>query len=267
MKIAIIGGGNIGGAVALGLARGGAVEKADLTVTAPSEKTRRRFLDAGLCATADNAAAVQAADMVLIAVKPWIFPDVAREVAQACARDGRRRLIVSVSPAVKADDLRAYFTPEGASEPAQPLCYLIPNTAVEVGKGMSFVVDVCAGPADCAALEALMRSTGDCLQMPPHLLVAATSVSSCGIAYALEYLRASLEGARQLGLEPGCALRLLCHTVEGAAALLLERGQSPEEEISRVTTPGGMTLRGLDAMARAGFAQAVVDGLKAQKKE
>ena len=90
-------------------------------------------------------------------------------------------------------------------------------------------------------------------------------LASCGTAFALRYVRASAEGGVELGLYPKEALEAVLQTVRGAADLLEAHGTHPEAEIDRVTTPGGITIKGLNAMEEAGFSAAVVAGLKAWK--
>lgn len=90
-------------------------------------------------------------------------------------------------------------------------------------------------------------------------------VASCGTAFALRYARAAMEGGVQLGLYPREALAAVYQTMKGAVDLAAAHAAHPEAEIDRVTTPGGITIRGLNAMEEAGFTAAVVAGLKAYK--
>jgi pyrroline-5-carboxylate reductase len=89
------------------------------------------------------------------------------------------------------------------------------------------------------------------------------ALASCGIAYAFRYIRAAVEGAVELGLSPGLAKTIEMQTLKGAVALLEANNSHPEAEIDRVTTPGGITIKGLNAMEEAGFSHAVIKGLKA----
>ena len=95
---------------------------------------------------------------------------------------------------------------------------------------------------------------------------AATALCSCGTAYALRYVRAAVEGAVELGLYPHQAQEIVAQTVKGAVMLLDKNGTHPEAEIDRVTTPGGITIKGLNRMEACGFTNAVVEGLKASVK-
>ena len=92
---------------------------------------------------------------------------------------------------------------------------------------------------------------------------AGMVLASCGIANALRYVRAATEGGVQLGFRAGEAQHIVAQTLRGAASLLDADGAHAETEIDKVTTPGGLTIRGLNAMEQAGFSNAVIRGLLA----
>ena len=96
-----------------------------------------------------------------------------------------------------------------------------------------------------------------------RLLASGTTLASCGIAYAMRYIRAATEGGVEIGFKAHDAQQIVQQTVKGAVALLQATGHHPEEEIDKVTTPGGVTIKGLNAMEHAGFTSAVIRGLKA----
>lgn len=86
-------------------------------------------------------------------------------------------------------------------------------------------------------------------------------LASCGIAYALRYVRAATQGGIELGMREDVARKAIAQTLIGAAELLLQNNTHPEIEIDRVTTPGGITIKGLNAMEAAGFSNSVIAGL------
>ncbi|MFR9604685.1 MAG: pyrroline-5-carboxylate reductase dimerization domain-containing protein, partial [Rikenellaceae bacterium] len=89
-----------------------------------------------------------------------------------------------------------------------------------------------------------------------------TSLSSCGIAFAYKYIDASIEGGVEVGIDQDLARRVVLQTVRGALMMLETNGTMPQTEIDKVTTKGGITLKGLEAMAREGFTNAVKVGVK-----
>lgn len=253
MKVTIIGAGNMGGAIAEGLVKAGR-KPADITVTAAHSSSLEKFAAKGIICTTDNREAVKDADIVFVAVKPWIAPAVIDEISPAL---NAGQTVVSVCPGVKPEQ----FT--GKLGKGVKLIYVIPNTAIAVCESMTFILPVNAPDEDVKALESLLESTGKTMTVPFSSLPAVTALASCGIAYALRYIRAASEGGVEMGVYPADATAIVAQTVRGAAALLQSNGTNPEEEIDKVTTPGGLTIKGLNAMEEAGFTNAVIQGLKA----
>jgi len=95
------------------------------------------------------------------------------------------------------------------------------------------------------------------------LMNAATVIASCGTAFALRYLRASMTAGVETGFRPDVAQAIIAQTMLGAAVLVFESGNHPEAEIDKVTTPKGITIKGLNEMEHAGFSSAVMQGIVA----
>jgi glutamate 5-kinase len=254
MNVTIIGAGNIGGAVAIGLAR--SFDAPQVTVTARHASSLERFLPYGIRTSTDNRAAVRDAEIVFFAVKPWQMEEMLAGLRDALDYD--KQLLVSLAPGIKPEQFREWLTLDGRM-PA--LAYLIPNTAAEIGESMSYIASVTASEAQLTLLKGLCDRFGRSEIVPLEHLLAGTSLASCGIAYALRYLGAATEGGVRLGLDADKAGEAVCQTVLGAAGLVRANDSDPESEIRRVTTPNGLTLRGLNAMEEAGFSDAVIKGL------
>lgn len=256
MNIAIIGAGNMGGATALGLA--GALPEARITVTAKHAATLEKYAARGLQTSLDNAAAVRGADVVILGVKPWLVQGVLQELLPELGG----KVFVSFAAGIPASDLAAWLAGSGAAG----IYTVIPNLAIEVGQSMSFIHEVAGTPGTLACVQSLFDAVGQTAVVDERRLHAGMMLASCGTAFALRYVRASAEGGVELGLYPQEAIAAALQTVKGAAALLEARGTHPEQEIDRVTTPGGITIRGLNAMEEAGFTAAVIAGLKGGRK-
>ena len=112
----------------------------------------------------------------------------------------------------------------------------------------------------------IFNELGAAMLVDEGLIPAGTSLASCGIAYALRYIRAAMEGGVELGFRADDAKRIVMQTLRGAADILEAGGAHPEVEIDRVTTPGGLTIKGLNAMEAAGFTHSVIEGLRASTK-
>lgn len=259
MKISVIGAGAMGGAMVEGFVKCGMLAAADITVSAPHEATLERFKSLGVNVTTDNKAATAAGDVVFVVVKPWLAEQVIGEIKPAI--DYSRQTIVSVMAGVNGSQLKEWL---GGTDGKLPRLFIvIPNIAIAVKSSMTFIVPVNADEEATAAMAALFDSTGLQMVTEERLLGAATTLASCGIAYAMRYVRASTEGGVELGFKARDAQRIVMQTMKGAVDLLQASGSHPEVEIDKVTTPGGMTIRGLNEMEHAGFTSSVIRGLKA----
>ena len=281
MKITIIGAGNMGGAIARGLvafpvhstdagsgvsssdmvctagsaSTGKAILPSDIVCTARSTDTLQKFADLGFNVTTDNAEAVKGADIVLFAVKPWLMEEVMRSVAPCL--DFGHQIVASVAAGVTFEQMNHWL----GGSPA--MFRIIPNTAIEVGSGVTFISSCGASEDQRSMILDMFAGMGYALEVEEDMMAAGTALASCGIAYAMKYIQASATGGVALGFSQEQACRIVEYTVKGASQLLLATGNAPQVEIDKVTTPGGMTQKGLAAMEDAGFSAAVLDGLNA----
>lgn len=254
MKITIIGAGNMGGSIARALAIGTYFSPQDITCTARSIESLEKFSE-GFNLTVDNHLAVQGADVVVFAVKPWLMEAVVRDVAPCM--DFSTQVVVSVAAGISFAQLTEWL---GASP---TMFRIIPNTAIEVGSGVSFISSCNASEAQKSLMLNIFSQMGYALYVEEDMMGPGTALASCGIAYAMKYIQAAALGGESLGFSPQQARQIVEYTVKGAAELLLATGNPPQIEIDKVTTPGGMTQKGLAAMEESGFSQAVQNGLEA----
>lgn len=260
MKLTIIGAGNMGGAVARGLVGSGFLAEHRVTVVDHNAGVRDAFAELGVDAFADlghhdAVCACRDADVVMLAVKPWYVAGVVAELLPVL-NDRPNVVLASVAAGVTVSD----FQEMGVRN---PVVRVMPNTAVSVRESMTFVV----GDSQVSELQVglvcdIFALLGEVRLLKAEAeLEAAMHLASCGIAYALRYVRAAVQGGVELGMSEPLARQAVAQTLIGAATLLLKSGNHPEVEIDRVTTPGGITIKGLNAMEAAGFSSAVVAGL------
>ncbi len=262
MKIAIIGGGNMGGAIALGLAQSNFISPSDITVSnRGTEKLNAlKSSNPSIHTTTDNKAAVEGADIIILAVKPWVLDSVAIDIRNTL--DLPKQIIVSVVAGATLERLAGLFS---SADTIPAIFRAIPNTAIAVRQSMTLFTPYNAVPEQVDCIRALFDSVGKSLLIEENLMTAGTALCSCGTAFAMRYIRAAVEGGVEMGFYPKDAALLVEQTVKGAAELLLHSGNHPEVEIDKVTTPGGITIKGLNEMEAAGFSSAVIRGLKVSK--
>ncbi|MDR1330646.1 MAG: pyrroline-5-carboxylate reductase [Tannerella sp.] len=263
MKLTIIGAGNMGSAIARGLVSGSLIKPFDITCADRSKAALDGVsrIHAAIRTATDNRAAVRDAEIVLLAVKPWLLEEVIYEIKGEL--DCARQILVSIAGGVTFAQIDSYLDRPPGAVPA--LFRLIPNTAVEVQQSMTFIASQNASESQVDTVVRIFDELGATMIVDERLMAAGTALASCGIAYAFRYIRAAMEGGVELGFYPAQARDIVAQTLKGAVALMQAGGRHPEEEIDRVTTPGGITVRGLNEMEHAGFTSAVIRGLKASK--
>lgn len=246
----------MGGAIARGFLRNNTVAPYDITIAkfAPS-KSDTVFGALGCKTTTDPHEAATDADIIIIAVKPWIVEHVVRQIKPHV----KNSIIVSVAGGISLESLSAHFS--------QAIFRVIPNTAASIGQSITFVSSIHATEEQKSLVAGLFTALGDVVEIEEGKMEACTVLGSCGIAFAMRYVHASMQGAVELGIAPVLAQKIMAKTLIGAAGLLSEQGAHPATEIDRVTTPGGITIKGLNAMEENGFSSSVIQGLKASAQK
>lgn len=258
MKIGIIGAGNIGGSMIEGFAKSTSISNADLYVSDLAKDRLKKLQQSyvGINVSTSNVEIAQKSDILILAVKPWLIESVAQEICS----EVKSRIIVSVAAGIDLIQLKCLFE-KVENRPA--IFRMIPNTAIAIGKGVLTVSHTQESSNEVAEVESLFSILGNVFIVPEKQLNAFMSLSSCGIAYAFRYIRAAIEGAVEMGIGAEVAQTVVAQTLIGAAELLQKNASHPEVEIDKVTTPGGITIKGLNEMEANGFTSAVIKGLKA----
>ena len=251
-SLAILGGGNLGQALARGLVRSGTLQPDQIHVTSLHPPSLEGLAAEGFAIGRDNVAAIQGANTVLLAVQPQQITDLLDEILNDIDPD--RHKVISVVSGVTVAQLR-----EMIPAPTH-VVRAMPNTAVSIGESMTCLS---ADPDSMAALEeaeALFKGVGITLRIEDEMMVGATALCACGVAFFLRSVRAASQGGIEIGFHPEDALLLAAQTARGAASLALRDNRHPESEIDRVTTPRGCTIAGLNEMEHQGFSSAMIKG-------
>ncbi|MBM6805791.1 pyrroline-5-carboxylate reductase [Bacteroides caecicola] len=255
MKVAIIGAGNMGGAIARGLANGHYIKAEEITVSNPSQPKldQLKAEHPHIHITNSNKEAAEGADIVIIAVKPWKVEEVLKPL-----RLRQPQILVSVAAGLTFENLAHFVDPE------MPIFRVIPNTAIAECASMTPIAARNASDEQIKMMIDLFNEMGLAILIEEKQFAAATALTSCGIAYVLKYVQAAMQAGVEMGIRPNDAMKMVAQTVEGAAQLLLKNEHThPVLEIEKVTTPGGITIKGVNALEHEGFTSAVIKALKA----
>lgn len=249
----------MGGATVEGLIKGQLFKNEDITVSDPSQAVVDKFAKMGVSVTTNNKLAAQSADIVCIVVKPWLVEKVLTDIKSEL--DPKKQILIVIAAGVPSDSIKGWL-----GEKCPPLFLVIPNIAIAEMASMTFVVPVGATEEDTQKIISIFDEMGNTLITDEQHLASGTTLASCGIAYAMRYIRAAAEGGVELGFKADDAKKIVMQTMKGAVELLEASGLHPEAAIDLVTTPGGLTIKGLNEMEHAGFTSAVIRGLKAGLK-
>ena len=253
-RVTIIGGGNLGTAIARGLVASGKISADMITVTRRSIDLLDGLKAEGFNVDRDNVAAVRAAHVVLVTVRPSQLNAVLREIAPAIV-EGDHLLISTVSNA-SISEIRRQLKKE------IPVLRAMPNIAVSVGESMTTLcADESVSPKAREEARQIFGTLGETMFITEEQMTPATALCACGVAFFLRAIRAAAQGGVEVGFHAEEAIRLAAQTARGAATLLLESDEHPETQIDKVTTPMGVTISGLNEMEHHGFSSAMIRGI------
>ena len=257
MKIAIIGAGNLGKSIAKGLIVNNAFTTLYLTkrnteaITSYEEYSK-------VTVTSDNQEAVKNSDILIFAVQPQQLERILGEIKDLLTD---KHVLISTITGFKIERIEAIIGED------QFIIRAMPNTAIAVGKSMTCMCSNEKGEKRIAIAEAIFNRLGTSIIIKENKMQAATVICASGIAFWMRLIRATTQGAVQLGFDAKDAQELAMNTCLGAASLLVESGKHPEEEIDKVTTPKGCTIEGLNEMEHNGLSSSLIKGLQASFKK
>ncbi|MBA2612337.1 MAG: pyrroline-5-carboxylate reductase [Bacteroidetes bacterium] len=257
-SIAIIGGGNLGKAIAEGLISSGLVKAKQITVTRRNLSSLDHLKKQGVHVSSDNKASVKKADIVLLCVKPFQAKDISKEIAKHL---NPKQLVVSVISGISIADL------ENELGKKITIFRAMPNTAIAIRQSMTCISYKNANGANIKTIENLFNALGKTITIDEKLMDASTILGACGTAFAMRYIRANIQAGIEIGFDAVTASLIAAQTVKGAADLLIQNNSHPEQEIDKVTTPKGVTITGLNQMEHHGLSSSVIKGItEAYKK-
>lgn len=251
MKIAILGTGNLGLSIANGILKSNGatsmyLTKRDTTSIADFEKFDK------VTVTNDNRLAVQNSDILIFAVQPVHFATILESVKDLLTDN---HVIISTITGFGIEKIEVIIGKDNY------IVRSMPNTAISVGKSMTCICSNEKGKKRIDLTKAIFNRMGHSMEIPENQMQAATVICASGIAFWMRLIRATTQGAIQLGFDAKEAQELAMHTCNGAASLLIDSGNHPEEEIDRVTTPMGCTITGLNEMEHQGLSASLIRGI------
>lgn len=255
-RAAFIGGGVMAEAMVSRALERGSLDAPNVRVAEPLEERRAHLRETyRVAATSDNAAAVEGAELIVLAVKPQSFGEVA---AGLRGRLAPAQTVLSIMAGVPIAAIAA-----GLSHAA--VIRAMPNTPARIGAGFSVWSAAPAAGEDARARAAeLLGALGEHLYADDESMVdKATAVSGSGPAYLFRFVEALTDSARELGFGAADAQRMAVRTVLGAAQLAAQTPEPPARLREMVTSKGGTTEAALNVLEARGFGALVDDAVQA----
>jgi len=253
MKIAIIGAGNLGLSIAKGVLHSNGATTMFLTKrNIESIKDFEKY--GNVTVSSDNEKAVKQSDVLIFAVQPGHFAKILEDVKHLLTE---KHVVISTITGFSIARMESILGKD------KFIIRSMPNTAISVGKSMTCICTNEAGKKRIDLAKAIFNRMGHSMEIPEDQMQAATVICASGIAFWMRLIRATTQGAIQLGFDSKEAQELAVHTCDGAAELLIASGNHPEEEIDKVTTPMGCTIQGLNEMEHQGLSSSLIRGIVA----
>ncbi|MBL0295511.1 MAG: pyrroline-5-carboxylate reductase [Saprospiraceae bacterium] len=251
-KMAIIGGGNLGSAIAEGLHVSNQMSMDNIWITRRNTSQLKRLSEIGMHVTKDNMEACEKADIIILAIKPYQAKDIMHEIK---SKIDPSAIVISVVTGLELSEIKNVLGKDTG------LFRAMPNTAIAIRESMTCICHYGANEQQIEDVDKLFGLLGKNAFIQEALMEAATVLGACGTAYAMRYIRANIQGGIEIGFDAKTANLIAAQTVLGASQLLLINGTHPEEEIDKVTTPKGCTIAGLNEMEHRGFSSSLIKGI------
>lgn len=257
MKLGFIGCGNMASAILKGAVGSGFIEGKNVFVfdiDTVKSKALNESLKVNVCLYANEV--VKNSDIVVLAVKPQMFPTVLKNISRAVVDN--KTAVVSIGAGKTLEFIGSYF------DSPVPVVRVMPNLNAAVGASMSAV---CGNQwADDSLVEQvcmLCRSFGDVIELPEEQFSLFSGIAGCSPAYVFMFIDTLARSAVKNGMNKQDALRISAQAVLGSAKTILESPQHPWELIDSVCSPGGTTIEGVVSLQNDGFESAVIRAVDA----
>jgi len=255
-RIAVVGGGKMGGALIEGMISGALVRPEAVIVSDTDEGRRREIARSyGVAVTADNREAVRGADVILLAVKPQNMGEVLSGLAGSVSPEA---LVISIAAGISTAAIE-----KGLRQEIR-VVRVMPNMPALIGEGAAALAPGAhAAEADLELARYIFAAVGITVDVKEELMDAVTGLSGSGPGYAFLIIEAFTDAGVRMGLPRETALRLISQSLLGAAKLCLQSEKPPAELRAMVTSPGGTTLAGLKVLEERELREALIAAVEA----
>uniref|UniRef100_T1JNJ4 pyrroline-5-carboxylate reductase n=1 Tax=Strigamia maritima TaxID=126957 RepID=T1JNJ4_STRMM len=256
MQVGFIGAGRMAQAIARGIISAGKVKASNIIASSPKQDLAyiEEIATLGCQTTFNNCEVVEKSDVVIVAVKPPVIPNVMSEVAPVVSQ---KQLIISIALGIAIKDL------EQMLPRTTRVIRVMPNIPCLVRAGASvFARGTSTREDDGNILKEFFSSVGTCEEIPEVLIDAATGLSGSGPAYMFIAIEALADGGVKMGIPRDLSLRLAAQTLMGAAKMVLDTGRHPGSLKDDVCSPAGCSIQGVYHLERSGLRASLIEAVE-----
>lgn len=252
----------MGSAIVKGLVQGSIIKPGNITVVDINQSSldALKSFNAEIQTDLNKYDSVNQADIILLAVKPWLIEDVILDIK--FRMNYEKQILVSIAAGITIKMISETLLKHSEDNQLPPIFRAIPNTAIAVKQSITLVAAANASREQEELILSIFDELGSAILLDEAKIPAGTALTSCGIAYLFRYVRAAMLAGVELGFYPEQAQKMIVDTMLGAAELLKATENHPEAEIDKVTTPGGITIKGINELEANGFTNAIIKAIK-----
>jgi len=254
MQLTVIGAGNMASALVNGILKSKILLPSDINITDLDNDKLNIMKEKGVNTFNDNVKAIDGADIILLAVKPNIYPIVAKQIANTDAV--KNAIIVTIAPGIAISSIKEWLGFDAK------VIRTMPNTPAMVGAGMTALCyDAPVTEEDYKKVEKLFGTVGETALMSEKLVNATVSVSGSSPAYVYMMIEAMADAAVYDGIPRATAYKMAAQSVLGSAKMILETGRHPGELKDMVCSPAGTTIGAVQVLEEEGFRSSIIKAM------
>lgn len=251
--IGFIGCGNMGRAMVEGIMKAELVSGDHMILSNQHPEKLTELSECYDCYISDNESVAKHSDIIVLAVKPYMYQGVIEEIRTMVKESV---ILINIAPGISNEDMEAMF-----QKPIKTV-HAMPNTPAMVGEGMSALVfnERCTKD-DHDDVKALFESFGSCREIDEHMMDAVIGVSGSSPAYLFMILEAMADGAVRLGMPRKDAYAFAAQAMIGSATMLAQTGMHPGELKDMVCSPAGTTIEAVAMLEEKGLRSAIIEAM------
>ncbi len=253
--IGFIGCGNMGQAMVEGIMKASLVDGEHMIVANKHPEKLKQLSDTYDFYISDNKTVATHADVLFLAIKPYMFQKVIEEIKDFIKEDA---IVVSIAAGITLDDLKEMFNPD------VKIVRAMPNTAAMVQASMSAVVfDELISAQEKEYITTIFESFGECIEIKENMMSAVIALSGSSPAYFFMMIEAMGDEGVKEGMNRQDAYRFAAQAMLGSAKMVLETNMHPAALKDMVTSPSGTTIEAVMKLEENGFRSAIMQAMKA----